>query len=220
MATLNSLAADVYVLTNRPELVAETRVSIRKAIMKFHAADTFKRDLTSKRLQMSQYTPLQPNQFRWSIPLSEFPRFRRPSSISYPMDLVPPQWNVPAPLIDWPAGYDRSRIYHETTADNLFDTYNQEKQNYYFITGSILTLKSGWLVDFLDVYYYQWPTIPTDPAAEITSWICDQYPDGIVEEAAGAVFKMIGKDDEYQRFMQLFAENIAIIKMTDLGEGV
>lgn len=220
MATLTSLATDVYVLTNRPDLVAETRVALRKAIMKFHSADTFKRDLASRRLQMALFTPVQPNQFRWAIPLSEFPRFRRPSSLMYPLDLTPPQWQTPAPLIDWPAGFMRTRQYWETTADNLFDSYNAERQNCYFISGSILNIKSGWGADYLDFSYYQYPLVPTVPSDTITSWICDQYPDAVIEDAAGTVFKMIGKDDEYQRFMQLFAENLSILKMTDVGEGV
>ena len=53
MATLATLADDVYVLTNRPDLVSETRVALRKAIMKLHSADTFKRDLVTQRLQMA-----------------------------------------------------------------------------------------------------------------------------------------------------------------------
>lgn len=219
MSTLNLLASDVYVLTNRPDLVAETRVALRKAIIKFHSAETFKRDLVTTRLQMATFTPMQPNQFRWSIPLSQFTRFRRPCALSYPVDLAYPTNQVPAPLIDWPVGFDRSREFAETTANNLFDSYNTERQNYYFVAGSTLTIKSGWGVDYLDLVYYQYPLVPPDADATIISWICDQYPDSVIEEAAGTVFKMIGKDDEYQRFMQLFVENLSILKMTDVGEG-
>lgn len=218
MATIDSLADDVYTITNRPDMVVETAVAIRKAIRKVHGADTFKRDLKVQRLNMSTYTPVAPNQYRWALELSNFERFRRPKNIQYPPDLVPPI-HTPAPLIDWPAGYQRSRTFEEISVDNLFDSYGWEKPNFYYIAGNTLMVKSGWYVDFLDLAYYQWPLIPSSTSATLTSWIADQFPDAIVEEASSLVFKMIGKDDEYNRFAQMFAENLSIIKATDVGEG-
>jgi len=44
MATLNSLMDDVYILTNRPELVAETRLAVKKATLKLHQLDFFAKD--------------------------------------------------------------------------------------------------------------------------------------------------------------------------------
>lgn len=220
MATLSSIASDVYVLTNRPDLEQETKVAIRKAIVKFHAADTFKRDLTTQRLQMSQYTPLAPNQFRWAIPLSEFTRFRRPKSLQYPLDLMFPHNQIPAPLYDGIPIYARKDAFRELHPDNLFDTYNYEHQNYFYIAGSTLTIRASVDVDYLDFMYYQWPFVPalsadTDP---IQSWICDEYVDAVIEESAGAVFKMIGKDDEFSRYQALFMENITILRGVDIGE--
>lgn len=219
MATSDSLAADVYVLTNRPDLVAETRVAIRKAIYKFHSADTFKRDLITQRLQMSLYAPLSLDSFRWVIPLSEFTRFRRPRFLRYPPELtITPQ--VPAPLIDWPVGAAWSKEFTEVSSDDIFDSYHSEYLNYYFIAGSALTIKSAYGMDYLDFSYYQYPLVPTVQTDPIISWICDQYPDAVIEEAAGTVFKMIGKDDEYNRYQTLFAENLSILRGTDVGEGV
>lgn len=219
MATLDSLAADVYTLTNRPDLVAETRVALRKAIIKFHSAETFKRDLETHRLQMSTFIPLAADQFRWAIPLSTFTRFRRPKELKYPLDLgIPAQ--IPAPLRDYHTGFEFSRKFEELAPDNLFDSYRSEKQNYFFISGSTLTIRSAYGVDYLDFTYYQYPLVPSVSSDAITSWIVDQYMDAVIEEAAGTVFKMIGKDDEYARYQTLFAENLAILKMTDVGEGV
>ena len=219
MATLDSLAADVYVLTNRPDLVSETRVALRKAIYKFHSADTFKRDLWTQRLQMALYPPIDPDQFRWNIALTEFPRFRRPRFLRYPPDLAIPL-QIPAPLIDWPTGANWSREFVEVSSDNIFDSYRAEYTNYFFIAGSTLTIKAAYSVDYLDFSYYQYPLVPTVTTDPINSWICDQYPDAPIEEAAGTVFKMIGKDDEYNRYQTLFAENLGILRGTDVGEGV
>lgn len=202
MATVSSLADDVYVLTNRPDLVSETRVAIRKAIFKFHSADTFKRDLHSTRISMDQHQQFGPEDFRWSIPLSEFERFRRPKYLRTPVELPPVTEFI------------------EVSADNLFDSYRYEHLNYFYLAGSSLTVRAAWGISHLDLWYYQYPEIPSSSTDPIKSWICDEYPDAIIEEAAGTVFKMIGKDDEFNRYQTLFAENIAILRATDVGEGV
>ena len=48
MATLAALLADVYSLTTRPDLVAESTVAVRKATLKAHLSDYFFRDLTTQ----------------------------------------------------------------------------------------------------------------------------------------------------------------------------
>lgn len=219
MATLQELADDVYTLTNRPDLVSETRVALRKAIMKFHSADTFKRDLHTHRLQMSLYSPIAADQFRWVIPLSDFTRFRRPKFLRYPMELAQPSHHA-APLFDTAAVSVWQRDFAEVTSDDLFNSYHSERLNYFFIAGSTLTIRAASQVDYLDFSYYQYPQIPTSPTVTINSWICDQYPDAVIEEAAGTVFKMIGKDDEHARYQTLFSENLGILRGTDVGEGV
>lgn len=218
MATLDSLAADVYTLTNRPDLVAETLVSLKKAIRKFHGAETFKRDLAVERIDMTAQTPLAANQYRWSLALSLFPSFRRFKAVNFPPELIPSYNTTPAPLRDWTAGFKLDTVFHEIAPDNLFDRYGYERQNYFFITGSTVLVKAGWYVDFLDFTYYKWPVIPALTSDPVTSWIVNEYPDCIVEEAAGAVFKMIGKDDEFNRFAGLFADNLVILKSADVGE--
>lgn len=218
MATLQTLAEDVYVMTNRPDLVQETKVAIRKAIRKFHGADTFKRDLKTTRIDMRALTPTEPNQYRWDIPLEEFPMWRRFKSVQYPVGLVPPYNQIPAPLRDTPVGINNIRTFEQITPDNLYDGYGYERYNYFMVIGNTVNVKSGWYVDFLEFAYYQWPLIPTSTADTIGSWIVNDFPEAITEEAAGVVFKMIGKDEEFNRFQQLFAENLAILKTTDLGE--
>ena len=218
MATLAALAEDVYTLTNRPDLVAETILSLKKALRKYHGADTWKRDINITRIDMTALTPVAPNQYRWNIPLDTFTRYRRMKGVNYPTDLSIPSPPVPAPLVDYTIGFNVDRVFHEIAPDNLFDRYGYERQNYFFITGNTLLVKSGWYVDFLDYTYYMWPAIPASSGEVFEDWIISSYPDSIVEEAAGQVFKMIGKDDESNRFMQMFADNLAIIKSTDIGE--
>lgn len=224
MATLTSLSTDVYTITNRPDLAAETRVALRKAIFKFHTAETFSRDLNTVRLQMALYTPVIAGQYRWAFDLQDadlFPRFRRLFALNYPPDLLNRPSNVPAPLIDgWARlGPDQRKI-TVISSDNLFDNYRSERAQYAYIAGSALNIKLAWAMDYIDVQYYKWPTVPplNTPDGTITSWICDQFPDCVIEEACGTVFKMIGKDDESSRYQTLFQENLAMLKTTAVGE--
>lgn len=216
MATLQEIAADVYVYTNRPDLVTETEVAIRKAIKKFHGADTFKRDLVVQRMDMTALTPTDPGQYRWSIPLADFPRYRRFDCVRYPAGQYPQHNQAFAPLIDSAAGFTNNREFTEVNANNIYDGYGYERPSYFMVTGNSVTVKSSWYVDKLDFLYYNWPEIPLAPTDLLTSWIASEYPEAIVEEASASVFKMIGKDDEHQRFQALFAENLAILRAASI----
>lgn len=218
MATLQSLADDVYVITNRPDLVAETKGAIRKAIRKCHGADTFKRDLRVQRVDLTALDTLEPNQYRWAIDLATFPRWRRFKSVGYPPGVVPPHNQIPAPMRDVAYGFNRSNYFEEITPDNIYDGYGYERINYFMVAGNTVAVKSGWYINLLEFVFYQWPDIPLAMDTPLTSWIANEYPDAIIEEASAQVFKMIGKDEEYNRFQTLFAENIQILKASDIGE--
>lgn len=224
MASLNSLADEVYTITNRPSLVPETRLAIRKAIFKFHTAETFSRDLLRTRIQFSLLTPVEPNQYRYQLDLSDadqFPRFRRLSALYYPPELVPPVNQISAPLYDTGALWPDARTVPIKSIDNIFDTsYLNERPQYATIMGMALNLKLCWGMDYLDIFYYAYPVVPpsSTPDAPITSWICDQYQDCVIEEASAAVFKAIGKDDEAATYRALFGENLMILKATGVGE--
>lgn len=209
MASIASLATDVHTITNRPDLVSETIRALRKAINKLHSAETFPRDLTRVRLQMALYSPVQPNQYRWAFDLSDadvFPRFRRLYSLNYPTDLIPPTSGL------------ECRQVNIVSVDNLFDSYRDERYQYAYIAGMSMQVKLSWAMDYLDVWYYMWPQIPSDPEDTIQSWICDQFPDAVVDEACADVFKMIGKDDESSLYRTLFNENLAMLKTAAVGE--
>lgn len=216
MTTYADLVDSVVAITNRPSLVTEMRVAIRKSIFKFHQADTFKRDLKITSLNMSLYPD---TNFRWDIDVSNadiFPRYRKYSFLRIPPSSFPsPAASLP---LDYPWGIPKSPVFTPVAADNIFDSYNVERTNYYYQAGMTVVLRATFQPQFLELGYYSYPLFTnTDGTILIDSWIADQYPDAISEEAAGTIFKMIGKDDEAQRYAQLFAENILMVRGTDIG---
>lgn len=217
MTTQASLASDVYVITNRPDLVAETRVAIQKAIRKFHGADFWTRDLLRKRLVLGiDIDQVHQDAARYTVDIPELERFRKISSLTYPLD-VPHIPSVIPPLFHQSYSQVTTPEFTEVAADDLITSWRTERTNCFYIIGNVLHVRASCLVQQLDLTYWQWPLITSDLDADLTSWIANEYPDAIVEEACASVFKMIGKDDEHGRFTALFAENLAIIRGTDVS---
>lgn len=217
MTTQAQLASEVYVITNRPDLAAETRVAIQKAIRKLHGADFWTRDLIRKRVVTgTDLIQPDPNSGRYTLDIQELAQFRKVASLTYPLDVPLVPETIP-PLYDTRYGGQFAREFKELAANDLIDSWRSEKENYFCIIGNEIHVRASWKVTQLDLTYWQWPVITSNLEAQLGSWIASEYPDAIVEEACAAVFKMIGKDDEHGRFSALFAENLAIIRGTDVS---
>lgn len=219
MASFSELRDTVYTITNRPDLVNETTLALRKALFKFHSADSWKQDLNMVVLTMASHTPLE--QWRWNIPLSTFPRHRRPKNLRIP----PQDFRVGMPssgnALFYPPFNQLSTHggFQFLTEDNIFDSYLLEKSNYFYMAGASIYIKASWEPLKLEYWYYQNPLFSsTEDPNNISSWIADQFPDYICEEASSAVFKAIGKDDEVSRYREIFAENLQLLRMSDVGE--
>lgn len=221
MATFSELQDGVYTITNRPDLVNETTVALRKALFKLHMADLWKQDIASASIDFSLLTPIEPNVPRWLIPISTFVRHRRPKNLRIPPQNLPWSWPQSGNALFNPP-YNQlpvSGSFEYLTEDNIFDSYNIEKPNYFYLAGSSLYIKAAWKPQTLDYFYYQYPLFSSsDDPDNITSWIADQFQDAVIEEAAGAVFKAIGKDDEAALYRNLFGENLQLLKQADIGE--
>ena len=51
MATFAELLADVYTLTNRSDLIAETKLAVKMATLKMHQRDYFYKDIRETGIQ-------------------------------------------------------------------------------------------------------------------------------------------------------------------------
>lgn len=199
MTSLASLLADVYVITNRPDLVSESTIAVRKATIKCHGADLFEKDLAQQIVTLS---PLDtPDDFRYQIDLSASP-FARVRQIHYIYE-----HNIPL------TGTEKKFLARE--ADSILNDYRTELQDYYYVIGSQINMRGSKSYSRVRVGYYQ---VPDTASNTYSSWIADLYPDIIIEEACAAVFKMIGKDEEAASYRKLFEENIAILRMMITAE--
>lgn len=199
-ATYLAIVADVYSLTARPDLIAETALAVRKATMKAHSADLWKNDLAVVYPTMPVLSANGDVSFRYALDLTDtatYPLYRRVSYVK--------EYNVPL------TGQEIQ--FKELDMDRLLDNYLLEGINYFSQAGMQVQLRCNKALGQVAVGYYKYPDINQ---ATYTSWIADQYRDMIIEEATAAIYKAIGKDTEYQRLAQNFGENLHMLQMTQL----
>lgn len=180
--TLTELINEVYTATNRPDLVTQTRQKVKEATLKLHSFDgnLFKQDL--KRVVVTP-EPVIPNTFRYQLDLSNavtYPRFRAVSTIREHNTI--------------PTG--REKEYEPKDANDIIDNYGFELVDYFYQIGLAVNIVASSAPTQLAVTYYQHPDV-TD--AGFSSWIANQYPYAIIKEASRDIFKMVGKDEEFQR---------------------
>ena len=190
-----TLQTEVYNLTNRPDLVSQTLTAIRKATMKCHLADEFRQDL-----QIAIITVPVQTDFHYLLDLTNttsYPNLRRVAYIKeYNSVIVGNEIQF-------------TKLY----ANALLDEYKLERTNYWYQAGMAVTIGSYKQLVQVSVAYHKYPS--TD-VATYSSWIADQYPDAIIQEAASTVFKTIGKSDEAKLYQQYFAENLQFLRQIGL----
>lgn len=191
MTTYAELQADVFRATNRPDLVTETEMAIRKATLRFHSADKW---INDEVVQVVPVTPLFAGDFRYSILTTSFTRFRDLKMLKEYIN--PPTWH-------W--------IQFERRApDDLLDDYKCEIQNYYTRVGNTITVRAERAMTNLEATYYQFPVVTT---AGYSSWIADLYRDGIVREAMLDIFQMTGKITVDARVRNVeFDQQVALLR--------
>jgi len=198
-ATYLALLDDMYALTGRPDLLAESALALRKATMKFHLADLWKNDITFALITVPVLDS-SAESFRYTLDLTvsaTYPLVRKVASIS--------EYNVT------PTGYELQ--FTELDQDRIMDSYAIEMVNYWYQAGRQVSLRANKLLTTLRVNYYRFPDVaPT----VYDSWIAEQFKDNIVVEAAATVFATIGKDAEAARYAGMFQESLQLLRMSEI----
>ena len=178
MSLWTDLLDEVYTLTNRPELVAETAIALRKAVRTAHASARFWRDLVE-------------------VPVTGL-AVQQVQEIS--LDLYAPRFRQTA--------YIKSNSYTDlyfspVTIDDLLDADGYGRVNAYWGFGNTLRLRAANVEDNYLLGYYQFPIV--SPADSFTSWIVNEHRDYIVVSAALVVLGSIGEGEIKATMQQLAA---------------
>lgn len=193
-AAFTALVNDVYTITNRADLVAETSVAVRAATLKLHQSDFYPKDLTETRVQFTAADYFQTLAYK-----SLFPQFRALSYIR--------KYEAGAP----------TEVLKVIEPSEIFDSYNVAKEDVCYLAGAVIQVRSSTKITDLLIGMYQNPVTGTET---YDSWIGTTHPFAVVTEAAATVFKMIGYDEQAAMYKQLAGEHAMQMKNSNiLAEG-
>lgn len=173
--------AEVTSIVKRPDKATEIASNINKAISFFVLKGEFAKDLAE------QSMPIDSTLLGQTIDLSTVTpaivRFRKFKYIR-----------------------PRSQRYYitEIESNQVFTPSGIIQPNRYFIAGSNLTFTLSVPDSFLEVGYFQYPSILTPVTGSDTHWLLDMIPWAVIEWAASQVFQSIG-DETSARYYQASA---------------
>lgn len=196
--TFNDLVDEVYTLTNRPDLINETKAAVKAATLKAHQTDFYSKDLHEQIVILDDaYNAA----YLWSLDyisvisnLRAFKYVRKLDSTDTPGDFIT-----------------------ILTPEELFDAYGCSRQDVAYVAGRQLEIKSSTEIYQVILAAYVNPIVTED---NFSSWVADLYPYVIVYEAARIVFKTIGYDEQSAQYNNLVAEQFVLLKtsaLTDVG---
>jgi hypothetical protein len=192
------LLAEVYTITNRPDLVAESTSALRAATLKAHTSDFFSRDLYETEIVFQEKAYIQ------SVDLySLFCNYRALKYLRY--------YDAAS------GGTPESGTFMEIiTPDQVLDSYSYNRADVGYMAGRMLELRA--CVDFQNAIIgcYILPII--SPVSNYSSWVAEIQPWAIINEAARVIFKMIGYDEQSAQYNSLVAEEYQLLKITGITD--
>ena len=190
--TLAELLAEVYTITGRPDRTAETSLAVRSATLKAHQSDYYYKDIYEVGVDFGTSLAIQDLDYRNILPKWRALKYLRKydyvnSAPGKELDIILPE--------------------------QIFDRYSTQKADICYVAGAYIHINSSDAQQYYLLGCYLNPDI-TD--AGYNSWVALDHPYIIILDAAATVFKSIGKDEEAAAYRNLVAEQIAMLKMSNI----
>ena len=191
MATFAELLDDVYTLTNRPDLIAETKLAVKAATLKLHQSDFFMKDILETGVQFSQADYVQALEYRTLLPKFRSLKYLRKSDASGTV----------------------GDFFSILTPAQILDRYGYQREDICYLAGDLLQVKSSTEIEYGILGCYQNPDITE---SGFNSWIALDHPYAIVYEAAITVFKTIGYDEQAVVYGRMAAEQLNLVRASNI----
>lgn len=192
----SDLIEEVQLITNRPDLAAETASAVKSATLKAHQSDFYARDIYETDVIFSSSNYLQ------SIDLPQLICNFRSLKYLRRYDIKDsPESGIFLDII---------------TSDEVLDSYGRNKSDIAYMAGRMLEIRAAAAFEYAILGCYVFPLVT--PESKYSSWIADMHPYAIINEAARVIFKMIGYDEQSAQYNTLVAEEYQTLKMTGLAE--
>jgi hypothetical protein len=192
--TFDELIAEVYTLTNRPDLTAMTSSAVKAATLKAHQSDFYSKDIFETGVEFDTAD------FRQSLDyislISNFRSFKYLKRVDSATDDVGAFIKIVAP-------------------EEVLDSYNQNRSDIAYVAGRVLEIRSAVSFSKALLGCYVRPIIRE---GAYNSWVAEQFPFVIVYEAARVIMKVIGQAEDSNGMAQLLAEEFILFKMSALSD--
>ena len=192
--TFDELLQEVYLITNRPDLEAETKSAIKAATLKAHKSDFYSKDIHETGVEFETAT------FRQSLDyISLISNFRSLKYFRLEED-----------------EFDDTGMFLEIIApDNVLDSYGCNKSDIAYVAGRVLEIRASVEFKFALLGAY---VLPIVREGAYDSWVAEQFPFSIIYEASRVLFKAIGYDEQSATFNQLVAEEFLLLRQSALSD--
>ena len=190
--TLTELIAEVYTITNRPDLVGQTLTAVRSATLKLHQSDYYYKDLRETGVSFVSALYVQQLEYRPLFPKWRALKYVRKTDV---------------------AGTDTGAFLELVVPENVLDNYKQNRNDICYVAGEVIQIRSSTQVQYIILGRYDNPDITQ---AGYDSWIALDHPYAIVFEAASTVFKMIGDTDQFAAYTQLAAMQLVELRNSNI----
>lgn len=191
--TFDELCQEVYILTNRPDLVNETKSAIKAATLKAHQSDFYSKDIFETVIQAEEAAYIH--------------------SIDYPSIIS--NFRALRYIRKLDSSGEVSGFISVISPEDIFDLYGQNKTDVAYIAGRVIELRSSTSVQKVILGCYVFPIVAE---ASYASWIAEYYPYAIVYEATRVVFKTIGYDEQSAQYEKLVAEQFTLLRQSALAD--
>lgn len=192
--TLSEIIEEVYLLTNRRDMVAETASAIKAATLKAHQSDFYSKDIYETGVEFPSLEYRQ--QLDYTSFVSNFRSFKYFRKAISPTD-------------------DNSAFIQIITPEEVIDSYGQNRNDVAYVAGRILQIRSSTQFQYGMLGAYLLPIVTT---ADYSSWVAEQFPFAIIYEACRVIFKAIGYDEQSSTFTSLTAEAYNLLRMSALSD--
>lgn len=195
MADFNAMLSEVYSITNRPDLVAETTMALKSATLKAHATDYYFKDLFETAIMYDTEDYLQTIPYR-----TLFPKYR---ALKY--------------LRKWDGsvgGDDAGKPFEIVTPEEIFDSYNRQRNDIAYVAGQVIQVRSSTAIKYSLMGVYLQPTVDTPET--YNSWVSDEWRYAIIFEAAATVFGLLQNSEAKNNYAQLALEQMALMKNSNI----
>lgn len=190
--TLTELIAEVYTITNRPDLVGQTLTAVRSATLKLHQSDYYYKDLRETGVSFVSALYTQQLEYRPLFPKWRALKYVRKTDV---------------------AGTDTGAFLELVVPENVLDNYKQNRNDICYVAGEVIQIRSSTQVQYIILGRYDNPDITQ---SGYDSWIALDHPYAIAFEAASTVFKMIGDTDQFAAYTQLAAMQLVELRNSNI----